>query len=93
MTARRRAFPWHRRGRNWRREDRRREPAVAGYTTTYAGCSGIQLDPGETAKTVVVSVKGDTAVEPDEVFKLKLSDLRKAVFADDVGRATIRNDD
>ena len=59
------------------------EPAVAGYSTTYQGCSNIQLDPGESAtctvtnndqsatlivKKVVVNDDGGTATADDFSF-------------------------
>src|SRR5262249_54403677 len=46
--------------------------AVAG--SDYVGTSGVlSFAPGETAKTITVSVIGDTTVEPDEVFSVLLS--------------------
>ena len=50
--------------------------------------------PGETVKTVVVPVLGDTAVEPDETFGVVLTGPSGAVLgANAVGTGTLRNDD
>lgn len=53
----------------------------------------LTFSPGETAKTVDVTIAGDTAVEPDETFSLKLSSPTGAVITDDTGNVTITNDD
>jgi subtilisin-like proprotein convertase family protein len=67
-------------------------------TTTLGGdyivTSGIlTLPAGSTAGTVVVPIRSDTAFEPPEQFLLKLSAPVGLVIADDIGVATIRNDD
>jgi VCBS repeat-containing protein len=49
--------------------------------------------PGETAKTITVLVKGDTVVEPDETFFVKLGGARNASIAHATGVGTILNDD
>jgi chitinase len=48
---------------------------------------------GETSKTIVVTVQGDTAVEADETFNLLLSNPAGATIADGTGLGTILNDD
>ncbi|CAN5601144.1 hypothetical protein BH10BAC2_BH10BAC2_32590 [soil metagenome] len=53
----------------------------------------LTFNPGETAKTVNITVNGDTAVESNETFKVKLSDAINATIADNTGKGTIRNDD
>ena len=53
------------------------EPAVAGYSTTYQGCSNIQLDPGETATCTVTN--------DDQAATLI---VKKVVVNDDGGTAT-----
>jgi serralysin len=49
--------------------------------------------PGETSKTITVLVKGDTLVEPNETYRVRLTRGTFAVIADSVGIAYIRNDD
>src|SRR5262249_4146240 len=49
--------------------------------------------PGETEKTLAVTVHGDTTVEQNELFAVNLSHPTNATIADDQGRGTIRNDD
>lgn len=53
----------------------------------------IQFNPGETTKTVSVTVRADNVVEPNETFFLKLSNVVNSVLADSEGLATIVNDD
>lgn len=60
----------------------------------YAAMSGeLTFAPGEVAKTVTVSVFGDTKAEADEVFELVLSAPRNASLLRAVGVGTITNDD
>ena len=50
--------------------------------------------PGEVAKTIIVPVLGDTAVEPDETFAVVLTGPSGAALgANAVGTGTLRNDD
>jgi Calx-beta domain len=49
--------------------------------------------PGETTKTVDVTIHGDTTVEPDETFTVQLSNPVGAGIADGIGSGTIVNDD
>lgn len=58
-------------------------PAVGTLTFT----------PGQTSKTVAVTVNGDTLVEFDEQVTLTLSAPVNAAIADGTGVGTIRNDD
>jgi hypothetical protein len=58
---------------------------VATTTLTFA--------PGETTKTVDVTIHGDTTVEPDETFTVQLSNLVGAGITDGVGIGTIVDDD
>src|SRR5262249_27465757 len=65
--------------------------AVAG--SDYTAASGtLTFAPGETSKTVSVSVHGDTTIEADETFKVVLSGASVPISRS-VGTATIRNDD
>jgi Calx-beta domain len=49
--------------------------------------------PGQTARAVTVSVVGDLDVEPDETFRVLLSNVQGAILADPEGIGTIVNDD
>lgn len=66
--------------------------ATAGsdYTATT---NTLSFAPGETKKTINVNVLGDTIVEPNETFLVKLSDATNATIADSESVGTITNDD
>ncbi len=49
--------------------------------------------PGETTKTVSVGIIGDTLLEANETFSLKLSDAARATIAKAAATGTIVNDD
>jgi hypothetical protein len=82
-------------------------PAIATVTVNYATADGtatagsdyvakvgsLTFLPGETTKSVPVTVFGDTAFEPDETFFLDLSGANGADIADGRGEGTIANDD
>lgn len=60
----------------------------------YAGTSGtLTFAPGDTTKTVAVTVNGDTLYEADETLELVLSNASNATIADPSGVGTILNDD
>jgi aryl-phospho-beta-D-glucosidase BglC (GH1 family) len=60
----------------------------------YTALSGtLRFAAGETTKTIQVVVRGDTAVEGNEAFAVRLSDPRGATIADGAAIATITNDD
>jgi hypothetical protein len=60
----------------------------------YASASGsLTFAPGETTKTVTVTVNGDTTDEPDETFVLTLSSPVNATLGDGSGTGTITDDD
>jgi hypothetical protein len=60
----------------------------------YVAASGtLTFDPGQTAKTVDVTVNGDTTHEADETFTVDLSNPGNAGIADGSGLGTITNDD
>lgn len=67
-------------------------PATAGndYTTT---AGQVTFDPGQTTKTITVDVLGDLADEPNETFRVVLSNPTGATIGDDTAIGTIRNDD
>jgi hypothetical protein len=70
---------------------------VAGTATAkldFGAASGtVSFAPGETSKTVTVSVKSDRTSEPDETLSVELYNAAGAPIVDGVGVGTIRNDD
>ena len=66
--------------------------ATAG--TDYVATSGtVTFSPGETTKTIVVAINGDTLNETDETFFVNLSNPVNATIANGQGLGTIINDD
>lgn len=66
--------------------------ATAG--SDYVALSTRRTIPGmSTVGSVSVTVNGDTTIEPDETLFLTLTDPSGATLGDDVGEATIVNDD
>jgi chitinase len=60
----------------------------------YQNASGtLTFVAGETQKTIVVKVKGDTLLEEDEVFLVKLTNPMNAEIGKGQGNGTIINDD
>lgn len=60
----------------------------------FARTSGsLTFAPGETQKTVTVTVLGDTQFEPNETFQLTLSNAVNATISNQNAIATIENDD
>jgi aryl-phospho-beta-D-glucosidase BglC (GH1 family) len=60
----------------------------------YMAASGtLTFAPGETRKTISVTLLGDTTYEADETFLLNLTNPSGAAIADGQGAATILNDD
>ena len=66
---------------------------AADYEPTTGSLFFFSGYPGETAKSVTVTVSGDSLFEPDETFFVNLSDASGAMIADNQGLGTIRNDD
>eukprot|EP01031_Cornospumella_fuschlensis_P018332 gene18332-22440_t len=66
--------------------------ATAGSDYT-AKTGTVTFAPGETSKTIQVSVTGDTAVEANETFTVALSAPTGATIADGSALATLTNDD
>ena len=64
--------------------------AGADYVTASGGRT---FAPGETSKTVAITVDGDTLDEADETFTLTLSAPTNATIADGSGLGTITDDD
>lgn len=73
--------------------------ATANGTATSPGdytavaTTGITFSPGQTIKTVSVTVKGDTLTESNETFFINLSAPSNSTIADNQGTCTIQNDD
>ena len=66
--------------------------ALAG--ADYSPRSGqVVFAAGQTSRTVTVPVIGDTAVEPDETFRVQLSQPQNATLAAAFATGTITNDD
>ena len=66
--------------------------AVAG--SDYTAASGtLVFNPGETARTVTVVVRGDRTREADETFSVNLSGASGATILDAQGTGIIQNDD
>jgi hypothetical protein len=66
--------------------------AVAG--ADYTATSGtLTFAPGDTSRTVSVSVLGDVLDEANETFTLRLSSAVNASVADSSGRGTVTDDD
>jgi large repetitive protein len=60
----------------------------------YAAASGtVTFTPGQTSRTITVSINGDSAPEANEIFFVNLSGATNAVIADGQGQGTITNDD
>jgi hypothetical protein len=71
-------------------------PDQADPTTDYAAASGtVNFNPGETDKTVSITVNGDTLVEPDEYVIVSFHDPTNATMGGfwGLGIAYLINDD
>ena len=70
---------------------------TAGTATVgsdYVGASGtLTFDPGETEKVIAIAIVGDTVVEPDEMFSVRLGTVTGADVTRSIATVTIRNDD
>lgn len=66
----------------------------ASSASDYNSRTGtVSFAAGETTKTVSIGVRGDTAVEPNETFFVRLSSPVGATITDSSGTGTIINDD
>ena len=66
--------------------------AIAGSDYLFAHGT-LKFNPGETSKTITVTVNGDRQREGDETFKVNLSNPDGATIFDGSGSGVIRNDD
>jgi hypothetical protein len=60
----------------------------------YLPANGVvTFAPGETTRTIDISIRGDTAIEPDETVLVNLGNPVHAVTGTGIGTVTIKNDD
>jgi chitinase len=68
--------------------------ATCGGTVDYRTTSGsVSFQPGETSKTVSVTICGEAQREPNETFFVNLSNATNASISRSRATGTIRNDD
>jgi hypothetical protein len=67
--------------------------AMGGEDFTALPLSTLTFAPGETSQPVVVTISGESAVEPTEYFAVALSNPTNAAIATGVGAGAILNDD
>jgi CSLREA domain-containing protein len=72
--------------------------ATADNTATagsdYVAQSGtVTFNPGDTSKTIGITINGDQTFEPNETFSVNLSNATNATISDSQGVGTILNDD
>ncbi|MEA5575244.1 Calx-beta domain-containing protein [Anabaena sp. UHCC 0451] len=68
--------------------------AAAVAPDDYTSSSGsLTFTPGETSKTISVTIISDTVVEANETFFVNLSSATNAIIADNQGVGTILDDD
>ena len=66
--------------------------AIAG--SDYQAASGVvTFDPGDTSKTIALTVNGDRVGEPNETFVVNLSQVQGAVIGDGQAVVTIQDDE
>src|SRR6185369_592727 len=63
------------------------------YRLQRRGIPSVTFAPGETSKSIVIAVNGDTLNEADETFFVNLSNAANATIGDAQGVVTIVNDD
>jgi hypothetical protein len=66
--------------------------ATAGSDYQSASAT-LTFNPGDTTKTISVTINGDTTVEPNETFFVNLTTPVNATITDNQGQGTITNDD
>jgi hypothetical protein len=67
---------------------------TATAASDYTAATGtVTFNPGETSKTVNISVKGDTTLELDETFTVNLTDAVGGTISRATGTGTIIDDD
>ncbi|MFN6273270.1 MAG: Calx-beta domain-containing protein [Microcystis sp.] len=68
------------------------DTATAGSDYT-AKTGTLTFTPGQISQDIIISVNGDTAIEPDETFLINLANPSNALITDNQGLGTITNDD
>ena len=67
--------------------------ATSGSDYVAQSLSGQSIPAGSTSKTFVVTINGDTTVEPNETFNVTVSSVSGATVSDGSAVGTITNDD
>jgi hypothetical protein len=67
--------------------------ASAGSDYAAMALTGQSIAAGQTSKTFAVTINGDTAVEPNEIFTVTLSAAAGASIFDARANGSILNDD
>ncbi len=68
--------------------------ATSGSDYQAVSSGSVTFAPGQTSQTITISVYGDTTLEPDETFTVKLTGVTgNAMLGQTTGTGTIRNDD
>ena len=67
--------------------------ALAGSDYAAASATGLVIAAGERTATFDVALAGDTVVEPDETFLVRITNVTGAEVGDAEATGTIRNDD
>jgi len=67
--------------------------ATAPSDYTAIASTLLTFNPGDTSKTVAVTINGDVSFEPDETFTVNLSNPVNATISKSSGTGTIQNDD
>jgi hypothetical protein len=67
--------------------------ALSGYDFVGSTQTLLEIPAGQLSRTVTVTSYGDTVVEPNEYFQLRLSAASGATIAKGVGYMTLYNDD
>ena len=75
---------------DWRTVDRSATVADRDYR---AASGTVRFAPGQTSRTIAVTVVGDPTIEPDETFGIELSNPVGATLTRSTATCTIRNDD
>jgi Calx-beta domain len=66
--------------------------AIAG-SDYYSKSGAVTFQPGQTSRTISISVKGDRNREPNETFTVRIFGAVGATIHDAIATATIENDD
>jgi len=67
--------------------------ATAGTDYVVRSLSGLQVATGQLAKTVAITINGDTTIEGNETYVVAVSNVMNANVVDGAALGTISNDD